>query len=279
LALSPAIREQRDVAFPQSLADLLAAARADERWRLQRDLHDRVGPTLASSLLQAETALAMLASDPEASGRAVSMVAGQLTLALAELRRIVGSTPSRGWDQEGLVEAIRSRARSWELPVPLGQRPALAVRVVAAPGVVGLPAGVEAAAFAIVSEAVANAARHSGAARCVVRLWRDEVLRVEVSDDGAGIAPGAVAGVGLVSMRERAVELGGGCVVEAAEEGGTVVRVWLPLSDTRCSTPSATAATSSATRQRRQHQAPDSGMVPESPRYRQAASAARHSGV
>jgi signal transduction histidine kinase len=57
---------------------------------------------------------------------------------------------------------------------------------------------------------------------------RGELL-VEVSDDGRGIDPGRQAGVGLLSLRERAEELGGRSEVTCPSTGGTVVRAWLPL--------------------------------------------------
>ncbi len=56
----------------------------------------------------------------------------------------------------------------------------------------------------------------------------DDALVVTASDDDRGIAPGAPAGVGLVSLRERAAELGGRCTVECPATGGTVVRAVLP---------------------------------------------------
>jgi signal transduction histidine kinase len=63
-----------------------------------------------------------------------------------------------------------------------------------------------------------------------VQLARvDGSLLVEVVDDGSGIAPEAQAGVGLVSLRERAAELGGRSEVLCPPTGGTVVRAWLPL--------------------------------------------------
>ena len=52
---------------------------------------------------------------------------------------------------------------------------------------------------------------------------------VTVADDGVGIAAGRPAGVGLVSLRERAAELGGSCTVECPPDGGTVVRAVLPV--------------------------------------------------
>ncbi len=88
----------------------------------------------------------------------------------------------------------------------------------------------EVAAYRIASEALANVAKHASARTCRVDLARDAdgALVVTVSDDGRGIAPGAPAGVGLVSLRERAAELGGRCTVECPATGGTVVRAVLP---------------------------------------------------
>jgi signal transduction histidine kinase len=83
-----------------------------------------------------------------------------------------------------------------------------------------------------VVEAVNNVQRHSGADRCTVTLTRvDGELHVEVDDTGAGLAPDRRPGVGLSSMRERAEELGGTFEVGPRPEGGTVVRVRLPLDE------------------------------------------------
>jgi signal transduction histidine kinase len=92
-----------------------------------------------------------------------------------------------------------------------------------------LPAAVEVAVYRIAQEALTNVARHAGAKSCVIRLaLKDETL-LEVRDDGDGIAGDHIAGVGLLSMRERAAELGGTCAVEPIPEGGTRVLVRLPL--------------------------------------------------
>ena len=92
-----------------------------------------------------------------------------------------------------------------------------------------LPAAVEVAAFRIVSEAITNAVRHSGARRVEVHLdATDGELVVRVEDDGAGIAPDVRRGVGLSSMRERATELGGWCTVTPGVRG-TCVQAHLPL--------------------------------------------------
>jgi signal transduction histidine kinase len=91
-----------------------------------------------------------------------------------------------------------------------------------------LPAAVEVAVYRIVDEALTNVVRHARARRCAVRLTLTDDLLLEVADDGVGIPPGYTPGVGLVSMRERASELGGSCEVEPMPEGGTRVMVRIP---------------------------------------------------
>ena len=86
------------------------------------------------------------------------------------------------------------------------------------------------AAYRIAAEALTNVAKHAGARTCLIRFEREQDgLSVEVSYDGRGIEAGTSAGVGLVSMRERATELGGSCQVTCpAGEPGTRVQAWLP---------------------------------------------------
>ncbi|GAA3408680.1 hypothetical protein GCM10018952_06670 [Streptosporangium vulgare] len=114
-----------------------------------------------------------------------------------------------------------------------------AVAEMAGPGVAvevrgelpGLPAATEVAAYRIAQEALTNARKHAGAAATVrVSLERGEDdLSIRVSDDGVGVPSGRRSGVGLASMRERAAELGGTCVITTPPEGGTVVEAMLPV--------------------------------------------------
>jgi signal transduction histidine kinase len=98
----------------------------------------------------------------------------------------------------------------------------VAVRLNAPEDLPPLPAAVEVAAYRIVTEAMTNAARHSGATSITVRLELPEGddLRIEVSDDGARPPSSWQAGFGLISMRERAAELGGSCEAGPAPGGG-----------------------------------------------------------
>jgi signal transduction histidine kinase len=120
------------------------------------------------------------------------------------------------------VGAIRRQAER------LGPTPRVTVESTAELG--ALPAAVEVAAYRIAVEAVTNAARHSGARACVVRIGGrpGAELTVDVADDGRGIDPEAPAGIGLASMRERAAEVGGTLQVGRADRG-TQVTARLPI--------------------------------------------------
>lgn len=91
------------------------------------------------------------------------------------------------------------------------------------------------AAYRIITEAMTNAARHSGATRIEVRvaLAGDDGLRIEVADDGTGPEACWRPGVGLVSIRERAAELGGSCQIGPHPHGGDRVSACLPLGRAR----------------------------------------------
>jgi signal transduction histidine kinase len=89
---------------------------------------------------------------------------------------------------------------------------------------------VEVAAYRITLEALANIVRHSQAQNCTVSLSvNSKHLHVEICDDGQGIPEDAQPGVGLNSMRDRAAELGGVCMIEPLPLGGTRVLAELPL--------------------------------------------------
>ena len=126
-------------------------------------------------------------------------------------------------DDLGLEAAVRQQAERL--------RPELAVTV-HAEALAGLPAAVEVAAYRTVAEALTNVVKHAGASSATVSMLRTSAaLSVEVSDDGRGIADDVTAGVGLLSMRERAEELGGQCQVSCPAGGGTTVHAWLPFAD------------------------------------------------
>ena len=140
------------------------------------------------------------------------------------MRRSVHALRPPALDELGLVPAFRETAAQY-------CQGGLRTSVEAPEDLPPLPAAVEVAAYHIAQEAVTNVVRHAEANTCLVRLDLDDgagVLRLEVEDDGRGIGPERGTGVGLSSMRERAEELGGTCVIEPGAKGGTRVRVQLP---------------------------------------------------
>jgi signal transduction histidine kinase len=205
----------------------LVAAREEERRRLRRDLHDGLGPTLAGVVLGLETAGNLLDGQPPAAQTRALLerLRDETQGAIAGIRRLVYGLRPPALDDLGLVAALQTQAAT------LGQgSDAMMVSVEADGDLVSLPAAVEVAAYRIVLEAVTNAARHAHAQHCRVWLRPNGTLQVEVRDDGVGLRPGWHAGVGVTSMRERAVELGGTLRVEPAEGGGTVITASLPVS-------------------------------------------------
>ncbi|MCP3422517.1 sensor histidine kinase [Nocardioides pinisoli] len=221
-ALVQAVTANREL---QVSRQRLVAAREEERRRLRRDLHDGLGPSLASLAMRLETATDLIEDDPGQAADLVGRLADQAREGIGEVRRLVEGLRPPALDQLGLVSALRHRAA--EHGSGTGTVP---WTVEADDDIEPLTAAVEVAAYRIVVEAVTNAQRHSGADRCVVRLSRDDGdLRIEVSDTGAGLAEDRRPGVGLSSMRERAEELGGTFEAGDRPGGGTVVRVRLPL--------------------------------------------------
>jgi signal transduction histidine kinase len=159
---------------------------------------------------------------------------------VADVRRLIYGLRPPALDDLGFIAAIRQQAESQGMvSAPVDTRSddyrenELVFQMEAPEELPPLPAAVEVAAFRVIQEALTNVARHARAKTCCVRLSVDEAtdaLQLEVTDDGVGMPEGRHAGVGLSSMRERAVELGGICDVKPIPTGGTRVLARLPLS-------------------------------------------------
>lgn len=147
-----------------------------------------------------------------------------------DIRRLVYALRPPTLDQLGLVAAVRAHASQCSRPGENGHA-SLHVEIEAPEELPPLPAAVEVAAYRIAQEALTNVVRHAQAHHCLVRLELAGALNVEIADDGVGIPAGSRknGGLGLLSMRERAVELGGTCVIGSVSGGGTRVQASLPL--------------------------------------------------
>lgn len=209
----------------QESRERLVVAREEERRRIRRDLHDGLGPSLSGVVFQLESARLQVPRDPDAAQRAIASTSGLVQDVVADVRRLVHDLRPPALDDLGLLGALRQQAERVSAGGP--------VTTVEADDVGQLSAAVEVAAYRIVGEALTNVVRHASATSAVVRLAEvDDHLVVEVTDDGVGIPTDVEAGVGLVSLRERAAELGGRTEVSCPAGGGTVVRAWLPLART-----------------------------------------------
>ena len=193
---------------------------ATELSRIERDLHDGAQQRLVMLSIDLGLASERIDSDPEGAKELVRSSQEQAREALAEIRQLVrGIAPSILLDR-GLVPAIESIT---------GRGPIrTTVRSELAPGE-RMSAAVERTAYFVVSEALANVAKHSGAANCEVRVRREaDHLVVEVWDDGRGGAMVA-AGGGLAGLASRVAGVDGSFSVTSPPGGPTLVRAALPV--------------------------------------------------
>jgi signal transduction histidine kinase len=215
-------------------AALAAAAAAEDRVRIARELHDVLGHNLAVMIVQSEAADEILDSDPARAHRALANVADTGRAALDDIRGLVGALrlpPTDAPDTgvvagpgvdavPGLVKTIRASG----LPVVLDMSGDL-TRV---------PAPVSQAAYRVVQEALTNTLRHAGPVptRVTVAVAHDQ-LQVRVHDDGDTQAPtpsrGASPGHGLRGMRERIEGVGGQLQAQPDPAGGFTVTADLPV--------------------------------------------------
>lgn len=220
-----AVHAVRLTADLQHSRERLVTTREEERRRLRRDLHDGLGPQLASLTMRAEAAHDLVPLDPVRAQEVLEGLTEQAQAAVADVRRLVYALRPPALDTLGLIGALRSQATQ------LGDS-SLRISIEAPEELPALPAAVEVAAYRIVLEALTNVVRHAEASNCTVRLALDEeagALDLEIEDNGRGIEEDHQAGVGLASMRERAEELGGSCTIEAVPSGsGIRVRAFLP---------------------------------------------------
>ena len=222
----------------QRSRERIVSAREEERRRLRRDLHDGLGAQLAALAIQAGALRVTVQRDPAVAEEQAAELRTELRSAVADIRRLVHGLRPPALDELGLIGALRERAARYEaggvFQTSEGERlgdAALAVTVSAVPDLPILTAAVEVAVYRIAEEAVANVARHAAARTCQVRLEVGDWLTLTVEDDGAGLGPDRGVGVGLLSMRERAEELGGRFAIGARADGpGTRLVVRLPLS-------------------------------------------------
>ncbi|MFF5232886.1 sensor histidine kinase [Dactylosporangium sp. NPDC000521] len=203
----------------------VARARDSERRKLRRDLHDGLGPALSGMGFALAGARNLLRADLDRPGVAAAdkLLAGlgdEAARYAGQVRDLARDLVPPVLDTDGLLPALRELSRRYAAA-------GLTVRVEGE--AVPLPPDAAVAVYAVVTEAVRNVHRHSGADGCTVAVRRQaERVEVSVLDHGNGFDPRKGVGVGLQSMRERAEGLGGELTVEGGT-GGTEVRLSIPV--------------------------------------------------
>ena len=212
-------RQRREL---QALARRVITLQEDERRTLSRELHDDIGQDITAIKLSSQ----MLAADEDAARRAATVadigaIADQTVVKLRNISLLLrppqldelGLLPALKWQAESL---LRKGRPVLELDLePLPERPAPEAEV---------------ACFRIAQEAITNSLRHAGAERIQLGLASsDGLLLLHVTDDGQGLPPEHRSGLGLVTMRERASQLGGDVEISTPPGGGTRVSARLPM--------------------------------------------------
>ena len=199
------------------------AAQEDERIRIARELHDEIGQGLTAVLLQLET----LARRADASNRAgIEDVREAIRAMLAEVRDIARRLRPEALDDLGLVSALTALVTGFAKQSGLQAIRRLDVRAVK------LGAEEELVIYRVAQEALTNVVRHAQARSVEIGLSVvGDRLVLTIEDDGKGIEAIALDEArGIRGMRERAVLVGGTLTVASGQEGGTQVRLEIPVS-------------------------------------------------
>lgn len=202
-----------------SRARIVATADAERR-KIERNLHDGAQQHLVALAVNLRLTKDVLADDPAAAAEMLEMLAGSVKDTIQELRDLAHGIYPPLLVDSGLSEALRAAANRSPLDVRADVE-----------GVGRHHAEVEAAVYFCCLEALQNAAKHAPDATVQLRVEEgDETLRFEVSDDGPGFDPAAVAGGhGFVNMSDRLGAIGGSVRWDSAPGQGTTVRGTVPL--------------------------------------------------
>jgi PAS domain S-box-containing protein len=202
----------------------LAASRARiveagdaERRRLERNLHDGAQQRLQALSVTMRLAQARVAAEPEAAHALLDTAVDELTAALAELRELARGIHPAVLTARGLKTALQEVVERAPLPIEIETIPDTR-----------LPESAEVAAYYLVSEALANVARHSRASGATIAVSRagDRAI-IEVTDDGIGGAD-VSRGSGLRGLADRIGALGGTLAVDSRWGAGTTIRATIP---------------------------------------------------
>lgn len=202
----------------------------DERDRISRELHDSIIQSIYAVTLSLEDVPELVRTDPAEAGERADEAIDALQGVIRDIRNFIFGLRPLLVDAGGLIDGLRTLADE------LRRNTATEVEI-AGDEPEGLSMEIMAELLAIAREALANVARHAGAAHVSVGLSAsDNTFRLEIADDGRGLKLGAVAASGhhgLANMRKRAEVLGGTFDIRSGEGEGTHIVVVIPRTAAR----------------------------------------------
>jgi signal transduction histidine kinase len=217
----------------QDSRERLVIAREAERLQIRRNLHDDLAPRLMSLAFNVAAAEQYVKKNPDKAIELLEDLRKVIRATVDEIRTMVHDLRPPTLDEFGLIGSIKARMDEVKQMSPSS----FEVNLHAPKKMPGLPAAVEVAAYRIITEALINVIRHASATNCEIflKINSSNELQLDVVDNGVGLPsklkPANNGGIGLTSIRERAMELGGSCVFENLETGGTSVKAILPFSN------------------------------------------------
>jgi signal transduction histidine kinase len=222
------LAESLDTALAErsELTRKLIALQDEERRHLARELHDEFGQSLAAIRALASSARQTAAQDcpsllPECDG-----ISRTATSMMETLRGTLFRLRPPDVEELGLVASLEGLVAGWN-----GRRRGETRFSIRFDGAFeSLPTAISASLYRIVQEALTNAAKHAGATRVSLELtMRKNEIALAIDDDGRSSDPAAKSGMGLLGMRERVAALRGRFSFEAGPNGGSALRVVIPL--------------------------------------------------
>ena len=218
------VRERRPT--PADIAAAVDSLMLVERTKWAMRIHDGLTQSVTSAVLELQTLRQRIAADPVQAAAALGEIEAEIRKDLSEIREILFELDDGERREEpSLARFVDEVVQRWKLPA----------RVVVEGDVDHVPAHVQEVAHRIIAEALANAAKHSGAQEVSLRLRAGAgELRIEVEDRGAGIASGdldADPHFGLRLMRARVADIRGTLDIESTPGSGTRLVACLPVGE------------------------------------------------